>query len=270
MNAGAKALLRPIARLLGITVREAPDLARLEALPEPVREELTSLYKGEAQLTKDGTRERMADDARIAVSEGMWLHDFCLEHGLASTLEIGLAYGFSTLYFIALLARQREGRHTAIDPYANGEWRGIGLAKVAPTMRKLGLDPARQFEFLEERSDHAAIDLRRRGSLFDLVFIDGNHKFDDVLVDFSLCDPLCREGGFVVFDDLWMRSVRTVVSFIAANRADYRRVPGAHPNVAAFRKVGPDARRWDHFAGFRVAGRSRTEIARDLIKKNAG
>ena len=53
---------------------------------------------------------------------------------------------------------------------------------------------------------------------FDFIFIDGNHRFDDVLVDFYLSDQLISPGGLIVFDDMWMRSVRTTINFILTNR----------------------------------------------------
>jgi predicted O-methyltransferase YrrM len=266
MKTNTKDLLRPIARFLGVSVRETPDFTLLEIIPDHIRMELISLYKGEAQLTKDGSFGQMDDKTKISISQGLWLYNFCIDHKVLRTLEVGLAYGFSTLYFIALLAKHRDGHHTAVDPYANKDWRGIGLAKVAPAIEKLGLDPAQRFEFFEERSDHAAIDLHRRGSRFDLIFVDGNHRFDDVLVDFYLYDPLCRAGGFIVFDDMWMSSVRSVASFISSNRLDYARVANTHPNVAAFQKLGPDSRAWDHFVRFGIARRTGTEIVRALSK----
>jgi predicted O-methyltransferase YrrM len=255
MLSKAKALLRRLSRLVGIATKPTQDLTALEIFPDHIRRELASLYKNEAQLTKDGTFEPIDKATRITASQGIWLYNFCIAQKVERTLEIGLAYGFSTLYFIAVLAKHREGHHTAIDPYANQQWRGIGLAKIAPAIQKLGLDPAHKFEFLEERSDHAAIDLERRGSRFELIFIDGNHRFDDVLVDFYLCDALCRIGGFIVFDDMWMNSVRTVASFISSNRSDYAMVVPAHPNVAVFQKIGRDTRNWDHFVKFGVAVR---------------
>lgn len=46
---------------------------------------------------------------------------------------------------------------------------------------------------------------------FDLIFIDGSHRFDDVLVDFTLAAELCPIGGSIVFDDAFMKSIWTVI-----------------------------------------------------------
>ena len=46
---------------------------------------------------------------------------------------------------------------------------------------------------------------------FDFIFVDGAHRFDDVLVDFYLIRPSARKvGGLMVLDDIWMASIRTL------------------------------------------------------------
>ena len=44
---------------------------------------------------------------------------------------------------------------------------------------------------------------------FDLIYIDGSHHPQDVLVDAVLCFNLCNIGGIVIFDDyLWINRQR--------------------------------------------------------------
>ena len=62
-------------------------------------------------------------------------------------------------------------------------------------------------------------DLIRQKQLFDSIYFDGNHRFDDVIMDFYLADEITRPGGHIVLDDMWMNSIRTAVSFIINNRA---------------------------------------------------
>jgi len=49
------------------------------------------------------------------------------------------------------------------------------------------------------------------------------HLFDFALVDFFYVDKMLRQGGFVAFHDMWMPSLRKLVSFIVRNRR-YERV----------------------------------------------
>ena len=188
---------------------------------------------------------------KIIPTQGMWLYNFCLSSKPKATLEIGMAYGYSTLYFLAALARNQSGCHTAIDPFQHQHWRGIGFTHANAYAASAGST----FRFVEERSDRTATDLARTNSRFDLIFIDGNHRFDDVLTDFYLYAPLCEVGGHIIFDDLWMSSIQTAVAFVRANRSDFVEIPNQHENVSIFRKVAEDLRSWDHFQGFAVSAR---------------
>src|SRR5262249_26968740 len=158
-------------------------------------------------------------------------------------LEIGCAYGFSTLYFLAALARNSAARHVAIDPWETG-YHGIGVTKV----KEVGMEAS--FRFFEEPSAIALPRLISQGLRFDLIFIDGNHLFDYVFVDFSLSAFACADGGLIIFDDMWMPSIRKVVSFVRKNRTDFTELPTSVSNLSVFRKTDDDGRvqrDWKHF-----------------------
>jgi Methyltransferase domain len=90
---------------------------------------------------------------------------------------------------------------------------------------------------------------------FDFMYIDGNHKFDDVIVDFHLSDQLLRPGGLAVFDDMWMNSVRSATNFIV-NNLPYEIVPQPVENMLVLQKSGNDTRHSRHFKTFEVLGSS--------------
>jgi len=213
------------------------------------RDSLLSMYRGESQLGSDGKRHQPDSTTKVYPSQGMWLYNFCLSTFPKATLEIGMAYGYSTLYFLAAIQKNGLGQHTAIDPFQHSAWDGIGLAHA------LAHSAARSdaFRFIEDRSDLCAADLRRAGSRFDLIFIDGNHRYDDVLTDFYLYSPLCSIGGHIVFDDLWMSSVQTVTAFVIANRQDFVELPTKEKNIKVFKKLEEDSRPWNHFRSFAVS-----------------
>lgn len=202
-------------------------------LPEPYRGMLLSMYRGEAQLGVDGRLHELDATTKVLPDRGMGLYGWALE--ATRTCEIGMAYGFSTLFMLA------AGKpHTAIDPHQDTSWHGIGRVAAGGRCR-----------LLLERSDRAAVDLARAGESFDLIFIDGDHLFDGVMLDFHQFAPLCPIGGRIVFDDMWMPSVRTAVAFVKSDRADFAYEPTPHlSNVASFRRVAEDRRRWDHFVPF--------------------
>ena len=119
----------------------------LSALGDPYRAALSSMYAGEPQRGANGCLRDIDDTTRIAVAEGMTLFSLCVADRVTSTLEVGLAYGFSTVYLLAALERMGGGTHTAIDPFQIA-WR----KEVAPR-RLVGL------------GDRSAEDDRRRVSL---------------------------------------------------------------------------------------------------------
>ena len=212
---------------------------------------LLSMYRGEPQLGIDAQPHPFDKSSKISPSQGMWLYDLCVSVKPRATLEIGMAYGYSTLYFLAAAARNQFGHHIAIDPFQRSHYHGIGLAHAQALAPTQGPDSA--FLLVEDRSDRVATDLARSNSTFEVIFIDGNHRFDDVLVDFYLYAPLCAIGGYMVFDDMWMSSIRTAVAFVRTNRTDFVEVRTGELNTCVFRKVGDDARKWTHFRRFAIA-----------------
>jgi len=182
---------------------------------------------------------------RIDRTKGSELNRLVRENETKDSLEIGLAYGFSTIWIMDALAA--DGHHIALDPFQLSLWKGVGQAQA----QRL---PGKRFEFLEEYSIHALSDFIRADKRFDFIFIDGNHRFDDVLVDFYLSDQALKVGGLMVLDDMWMASIRTVAAFVVANRA-YQVVRQASPGILALRKMKDDDRNWRHFRPFGVAAK---------------
>jgi predicted O-methyltransferase YrrM len=238
----------------------------MQSLDEPFRGLLGSMYRSEPQLGTDGHRHELDVLTRIAPVEGMWLYELCRQIKPEKTLEIGLAYGFSTLFLLAALKSNGRGEHVAVDPGQSDLWKGIGVQRA----HLAGMEQA--FHFVEEKSVQALSAFARDGLTFDLIFVDGAHFFDAALVDFVLAAEICNPGGVIVLDDLWLPPIRKVAAFIRSNRPDFTefdqpmrrlwsrwsmRAPGrivrdvALANVAVFQKTGPDRRAWTHFVDFK-------------------
>ncbi len=222
--------------------RPSPDEI-LSPLPGPFRSALLSMYRGEPQLGADGERYSLDGTTRISPRNGMWLYTLCREAKPKTTLEIGLAYGFSTVYFLAAVRENGFGHHTAVDP-AQDHWHGIG------SCQSRNLDMSDSFRFVDQKSVPALVHCADRREMFDVIFIDGNHRFDDALVDFTLSAELCPTGGYIILDDMWMPAIRMAVAFIRSNRKDFEEVKTPVGNIAAFRRIGADSRDWHHYTEF--------------------
>lgn len=209
---------------------------------------LAEMYGEGHSIELEGGKKIALDKVtRISIEQGLLLHSLAVDNNVVRSLEIGFAYGFSTVWILDALRGKENAKHIAVDPFERTVWESVGLTQI----EKLG--PLADFRWIEDYSIHALSDMIRQKQRFDFVFIDGNHRFDDVIVDFYLCDQVLRDGGLLILDDLWMPSVRSAINFVVANRF-YRREPSAVNNAAVFRKLAGDkARRWDNFVPFGVA-----------------
>jgi predicted O-methyltransferase YrrM len=211
---------------------------------------LESFYEGEPQLGSDGKLHPINAVTKISRKQGILLYDLWKQIRPEDSLEIGLAYGYSTACILSARHEIGKGHHTALDPFQTSAWSGIG-AMVA---QRLGI--AEHFSFLEEYSEIAIPEMIRSGREFQYIYIDGKHTFDATVVDFTLSARVLSKGGLIILDDMWLPSIRSVVSFVEANRVDFERVESPVRKVAIFRKIEhPDLRKWDHFEPFRVHSR---------------
>lgn len=142
-----------------------------------------------------------------------FLSEYIHQYNCQKTLEIGMAYGLSTVAICQAHADKGSGTHIAIDPYQSKAWKSIGLLNV----ERAGL--AQKLRFMEESSAIALPQLVREEKKLDLAFIDGGHLFDYTLLEFFYIDLLLETGGLIIFDDLWMPSIRKTVAFVLKNRA---------------------------------------------------
>jgi predicted O-methyltransferase YrrM len=219
----------------------------LEQLRPAFRLRLKSMYSGELQPGNDGPVE-IDKLTRISEPQGMWIYETCRQLKPKRSLEIGLAYGFSTIFILAAIDETGTGHHTALDPFQKNDWHGVGALQA----KHLGMESF--FQMLEEFSVVSLARFRTQKEMFELIYIDGNHRFDDVLVDFTLAAEVCPVGGQILLDDMWMPSVQTVVSWIRSNRKDFREIATPIENIAHFERISSDTRAWDNFVQFWTPG----------------
>lgn len=121
--------------------------------------------------------------------------------GYRQGLEIGTFIGLSTVFLAAALARN-DGTLDTIDPRLpeqrwgeNDEIRNAHL--VAETfIREAGLE---NVTFLKGRSYDV---LPTRPRRYDFAYIDGDHNYHTVVLDFILVDSMLDIGGLIVLDDI--------------------------------------------------------------------
>ena len=127
--------------------------------------------------------------------------------GVFRTLEVGCAYGISSLFILNALELREQGNHTIIDPFQYETWNGIGLENI----KRAGYT---NYTHLQERSEFILPELVKNGEKFDFIFIDGFHTFDHTLIDCFYATRLLKVGGYLAVDDVDLPPVRKVVDYL--------------------------------------------------------
>jgi len=191
------------------------------------------------------------------------LRELIKEYKPIHTLEIGMAFGASTLAIISTLKEQLEYDvnskiHVAIDPFQRTIWDSTGIMSV----QKAGL--SNHFDLIEDFSYNTLPDLLHKGRKFDLVYIDGSHLFEDVFIDFFYLSKMLNPLGLLLFDDSTDNNVNKVIRFILRNfKETYQPIDTFHyysnfdylkrrmvnfmrkNQLTVFRKIGKSDREWN-------------------------
>jgi predicted O-methyltransferase YrrM len=141
------------------------------------------------------------------------VRDLLIAEGVATVVEVGLAYASSALAIgEALVALDPpHPRHVIVDPFQETAYANVGW----DLMRDAGLHSIAQL--LVEPSSIALPRLLTGGLVADAAFVDGSHRFHEVFVDLYFLRKLVRPGGLVIMDDVWTPSVRTAVRYYERN-----------------------------------------------------
>ena len=145
--------------------------------------------------------------ANVAINEALALYTIVRHLQPTVSVEVGFAQGISTLAILQALADNGKGVHHVIDPFqANFGHAGTEM------VRRAGLES--YYEFHETFPENVIPNLPQ----VQFGFIDASHLFDLSLLEFVLVDKKLSPGGVLGFHDLWMPSLRSVISYVLNNR----------------------------------------------------
>jgi predicted O-methyltransferase YrrM len=201
--------------------------------------------------TADGTRIAIISNISQAYAEA--LYKTVLEHRPEIALEIGMAFGISSLAILsALAANGSDGKLITIDPNQSSDWSSCGRTAVA----RAGFSARHE---LIEAFDYSALPrLLDSGLKIGFAYIDGWHTFDYTLLDWWYVDKMLPMGGIVAFNDCGFPAVDKVIQFVLTHRS-YVEIDVGLPRVLKegrraedryFRKTGSEEPAWNFFAPF--------------------
>ena len=205
---------------------------------------LDDLFGGVIKKTIDGADREITPIQSIPRSAAEYLYNLVRQVRPALAVEIGMAWGFSSVAICSALRDNGAGLNVIVDPYQVNTYQGVGLA----TLKGFDLSPFARHE--EQRSDLFLPKFwEGRKNPIQFAFIDGDHRIDAVFMDFYYVNTLLDAGGVVVFDDYQFSSVTAVVAYALKN-FHYEVLPCDQPRFAALRKVKNDDRGWEAYGQF--------------------
>ena len=226
------------------------DHRDLDAAARRVRGVIERLAReGTAVARSDGTRHDLFPVAASS-AEGEALRGWVVREGATRTVEVGLGYAVSALHVCEGLLRGAgpAAGHVAIDPFQATRFSGCGLQ----FLEDAGVSG--MVEHLAERSEAALPRLLGEGRVFDLAFVDGDHRFDGVFVDLFYLGRLVRPGGVVFLDDYQLPAVERAASFYVRNLGwkleEVSEWDDLHSWAVLRISTAPDVRPFDHYLDF--------------------
>jgi len=141
--------------------------------------------------------------------EGKFINKQILNIKAHKSIEIGCAYGISSLFICRALSQMGdEAKHYIIDPNQSKEWKSIGINNLA-------ISGYNFYRLFEEKSEIVLPKLLANDEVFDFAFIDGWHTFDHALIDFFYLNRMIKINGVIVFDDCGMPALNRLIRYIS-------------------------------------------------------
>lgn len=210
-----------------------------ELQPNPI---IQKIYKSGEVILIDGTIKKIS--SAVSPGEGYILYDTIKVNKYKDVLEVGCAYGMSSLYMGQALQENKAGCLTSIDPFQMTQWSGIGVNNI----KSAGL--SRRHKLIQEPSYSAMPRLLSDGKRYDMIFIDGMHLFDYTLVDVFYATLLLRDGGCLIIDDILHAGVQKCIKYIDTNYPHLHRMRDIPSKTIALYTCHKDTRQWDFHRNF--------------------
>lgn len=181
----------------------------------------------------------------VTERDGRILYELVRETQASLAIEIGFEKGTSTLHLLQGIKDNGAGLVITLDPMQLSFAHGVGLRNV----ERSGLSSFHQF--IPCRSEFALPKLLEAGLRCNFAFVDGNHLFDQTMLEAYYIDKMLQKDSLMAFHDRWMPSIRSVAAWLCSN-LPYREVDRDSDDLIVLQKTADDTRHWSDFTSFIV------------------
>ncbi|MBV8213605.1 MAG: class I SAM-dependent methyltransferase [Verrucomicrobia bacterium] len=163
----------------------------------------------EKRVVVDSKGKEYPLHAHTSPEQGEFLSQLVTQVDANVCVEVGLAFGISSLYIAEAISKKTAPRLISIDPFQKQYWHDIG---------RLNLERAGYSSFVEfhEGSSNLVLpELLANGEHIDFAYVDSVKVFDALLIDAYYLTRLLKIGGLLVFDDCDFPGVKRMVRYIS-------------------------------------------------------
>lgn len=161
----------------------------------------------EKEVVRDSEEREHPLKANISREEGEFLRKILRETRPTNTIEVGCAYGISSLFICSELQQTPGAFHTIIDMLQSTNYKNIGVTNL----NRAEID---FYKLIEKPSEIALPKLLDEGKQYDFGFIDGWHTLDHTLIDFFYINRMLKVGGVIVIDDVTYPSINKLMRYL--------------------------------------------------------
>jgi predicted O-methyltransferase YrrM len=211
LNSSKQTCRRPFKTTQQYGIRVAPARA-VETSSWSINVMMTSLeqiYQTNTVTNGQQTYSALNDDGLptfVERGEGELIRRMIEMISPTRSLEVGFAYGVSTLHICEALSKlPHAAKHIVVDPFQRTKWHGVGLYNV----ESAGF--SHLVDFMEARSEFALPQLLSDGVRLDFALIDSLHTFEQCMIEFFYIDRMLNPNGVLVFDDADWPGINKVI-----------------------------------------------------------
>lgn len=147
--------------------------------------------------------------SNTTVEQCEFLQELIKEVRPDASLEVGLAYGISTIAILeALDSSGKPFRHSVIDPF-QAEWKDIGLLNI----ERAGFKD--RVTFYRKFSDQILPELYAHQQKIQFAYLDTTKVFDVLMTDVYFITKILEPGGILVLDDCGFPGIRMLVRYLS-------------------------------------------------------